>query len=151
MVTSSVVSRIISLAIIFSPALNAAKARGEPPASLDIVPSGISFRFGRSGNTVCKRRLTSEARGASCSSRTELIVALHGRWESVMPLSPDPNPVLVVPPGSGRAGLADVAPAKAAESPRRMPGTAAPSGDQAKPGGGDHHDDRPGTNAAART
>ena len=77
MVTSSVVSRIISLAIIFSPALNAAKARGKPPASLDIVPSGISFRFGRSGNTDCQRRLTSKASGASCSPRTELTVALR--------------------------------------------------------------------------
>ena len=70
-------SRIISLATIFSPALNAAKARGEPPASLDIVPSGINFRFGRSGKTDCQRRLTSEASGASCSPRTEPIVELR--------------------------------------------------------------------------
>ena len=39
MVTRRVVSRIISLATIFSPPLNAVKARGEPPASLDFVPS----------------------------------------------------------------------------------------------------------------
>jgi len=75
-VTRSVVSRIISLATIFSPALNAVNARGKPPASLDIVPSGNrSTRLSKSVPSPQWSTSSSRHCGATTSPGKEM--ALH--------------------------------------------------------------------------